>query len=142
MAAKRKIKHKARKKRGGRLQGKAQDPTQVALILSFAAKDGQAAACKRFGVADRTVRRYKHRVENGDWPEVAELLKTMRNEAMERCKDLLTEAYEVSLRRMIELVPNADLPQAIKAAEMCGGLKLTKDALGEPDSTTGAGSPA
>lgn len=141
--AKRVSRHKARKKRGGRLQGKAQDPVQVALILSFAAKDGQAAACKRFGVADRTVRRYKHRVESGDWPEVAELLKTMKKEAVERCKDLLTEAYEGSLRRMIELMPSANMSDAIKAAGMCGGLKFTKDALeDEPDSNTGSGSPA
>lgn len=130
-------------RKGKKLQRRAREPESVALMLAVAAKDGQDAACKRFGVAGRTLRRYKQRVDSGDWPEVAELLQSMRLEAAERCKDLLTEAYEVSLRRVIELAPQSDIGQAIKAAEMCGNMKLTKDALGgEPDSGIGSGSPA
>ncbi len=127
-------------RRGRKLNGKDKQPELVALILSVAAKDGVPDACKRFGVADRTIRRYRAKVEAGDWPEVAALLKTMRQEALERCTDLLTEAYEVALRRIIQLVPNATIDQAIKAGEMCGQMKITRDALDdEPDGDDCAG---
>lgn len=130
-------------RKGKKLQRRAREPESVALMLAVAAKDGQDTACKRFGVAGRTLRRYKQRVDSGGWPEVADILKNMRSEALERNADLLTEAYEVSLRRVIELVPQSDIGQAIKAAEMCGNMKITKDASsGESDGGAGADSPA
>ncbi len=130
-------------RKGKKLQRRAREPESVALMLAVAIKDGQEAACRRFNIAGRTLRRYKQRVDSGDWPEVADILKNMRTEAFERNADLLTEAYSASLRRVIQLLPDADIGQAIKAAEMCGGLKLTKDALdGEPVGNTGSGSSA
>jgi hypothetical protein len=125
-------------------QGKTLPCEKVALILSVAAKDGVPEAVAKYGVAERTIRRWRAKVESGKWPEVAELVTAFRREAVERCKDLLTEAYEISLRRLVSLMPTATIEQAIKASEMCGGLKLTKDALGgEPDgpAQTGGGPP-
>lgn len=134
MATKRKSVRKGRK-----LNGKAQDPLQVATILAFARKETVVEACKRFGVADRTVRRYKQRVESGKWPEVASLLEQIQSEAASRCADLLTDAYEVILRQIIKLAPSMSPEQAIRAVETTGQLKITKEALGEPGSGDSSG---
>lgn len=137
MATKRKTQKQRRK--GKKLHGKAQDPVQVATILAYAAKESIVAASKHFGVADRTLRRYKARVNSGEWPEVAELLSAMKREAIERCVDLLTVAHEATLRRIIDLAPNMTPEQAVRSVEVTGQLSITKDALNEPDGTSSAG---
>lgn len=127
-------KTKKSSRNGRKLHGKTHDPVLVATILAYAAKETVVAACERFKVADRSVRRYKAKVEAGQWPEVAKLLEEMKREAAERCGDLLTEAYEVSLRRIIDLGKTLSPEQAIRAAEVFGQLKITKDVLSDPAS--------
>lgn len=134
MATKRKASRKGKK-----LHGKAQDPVQVAAILAFAAKENVVAACKRFGVADRTVRRYKARVESGNWPEVAELIERMTRESFSKVADLLAEAWAINLRRNIELVPKMTVSESIKSLETIGQILITKDAVSEPDGGDSSG---
>jgi DNA-binding GntR family transcriptional regulator len=114
-------------------QGKALEPHTVALILSVAAKEGIPAAKERFGVAERTIHRYKLKVASGKWPEVAELVAAFRQEATERCKDLLTEVYEQALKTLREKMPNASYREVLETVDKTGGLKELRDALGDND---------
>lgn len=129
------------KKKGGGRPPKTPPVQVVAEILIYADKETVAAAAAKYGVSDRTIHRWKARVELGTWQPVADLVAKTRAAIAVRVQDLLTEAYEVSLRRVIAEVPTASIDQAIRAAEMCGGLKLTRDALGgEPGRTPVEGS--
>jgi hypothetical protein len=132
MATKRKSDGKPR-----RPSPKRPSDERLAEILTFEATETVEKTAAKFGMSERSIWRWKAMVGRGELPEVAALVRQIKSSAVQRCKDLLTEAYEASLRRMIALLPDSTIEQAIKAGEMCGGLKITKDALGgEPDSPT------
>lgn len=132
----------AKRKRPSKGHPKRPETEVMAEVLSFAAKETLEAAEAKYGFSQRTIWRWRAAVRDGKLPEVAKLVTEIKAEAVARCKDVLTEAYEVSLRRIVTLMPTANISEATKAAEMCGGLKITKDALGgEPDSPAGQGQP-
>jgi hypothetical protein len=101
----------------------------VAEILIFADKETVPLACARYGVADRTVRRWKAKVESGKWPAVADLVRDLKSAALERTKDLLAQVYEAALRKLLEKLPDASYRETLETVTECGGLKELKDAL-------------
>lgn len=127
----------ASKRRGGRPPKTPPDPV-VAEILVFADKETTAAAAAKYGVADRTIRRWRARIEAGQWPQLADLVRQVKAAAIERCQDLLADVYETSLRLLKEKMPQATYRELLETAIETGGLKQLREDLGD-GSSAGAG---
>lgn len=103
----------------------------VAEILVFADKETATEAAAKYGVADRTIRRWRARIEAGQWPQMADLVRQVKAAAIERCKDLLADVYESSLRLLKEKMPQATYRELLETAIETGGLKELRGALGD-----------
>jgi hypothetical protein len=114
-------------------------PEHVAEVLSFATEKGPAAAAAQYGVSERSIWRWRARVKAGKWPEVADIVRGVRQAAVEHCKDLLTQVYEKSLTRLLRKMPRATYKELLDTMEKAGGLKELREALGDGDSESPTG---
>lgn len=127
-----------------RLKDKLQ-PAEVAAILTFGDRTTMGRAAKEFNVAERTLWRWKAAVESGKWPAVAVLVQAAKDEALDRCKDLLAEVYELALETMKKKIPDATYRELLETVVETGGLKVFRETLGGNEGSSsnrsGAGSP-
>lgn len=113
---------------------------QVAEILIFANANNVPRASDEFNVAERTIWRWKSKVDRGQWQSVAELISIVKTAALERCKDKITEVYEMALDQMKEKMPQASYRDLLETVVETGGLKAFTDALKDEGGTdTGPG---
>lgn len=122
-------KTRKRKKRTSSLTVK--DAARVAAILAEANVAGDAATAAKFKVGERSIRRWRHRAETGDWPALAELTGKLRDAALDRCIDLLQDVYETALRQLKSKIPDASYREVLDTVTATGELKTLKDQLGE-----------
>lgn len=118
---------KRTRERPGKHKPKTPSDPEVAEILAYADKETNAAAAEKFGVSDRTIRRWKSRVESGKWPAMADLVRQLKTAAIERCKDLLADVYETSLRLLKDKMPTATYRELLETVVETGGLKQMRD---------------
>lgn len=114
------------------------DPAELATILAYGDRHGDKAAAKEFGVAHRTLQRYRASIRDGKAPELAKLVAHQKAAAIERCGDLLTETYEAVLKRLQAVLPSASPREVIGAAKIVGELHLTRNALQGDDEQSGS----
>lgn len=105
------------------------DPYEVATILGYGDRHGDRAAAAKFNVSYRTVKRYRAAIRDGKAPELDRLVQQQKARAVNKCIDLLTETYELALRRLQEVLPEATPHHVIGAVKIVGELALTRDAL-------------
>lgn len=105
------------------------DPAELATILAFGDRHGDKKAAAEFKVSLRTLQRYRAAVRDGKMPELAELVAQQKRAAVERCSDLLAETYEKTLRRLQEVLPQAQPREVIGATKIVGELMITRDVL-------------
>lgn len=110
------------------------DPAELATILAYAGTHTDKAAAEKFGLSTRTILRHKEAIRDGKAPELAALVAQQKQVAYERCADLLTETYELSLRRLQELLPTATGQLALDSAKVLGELRITRGFFGESES--------
>ena len=115
------------------------DPAEVATILGYGDRHGDKAAAAKFNVSHRTLQRYRAAIRDGKAPELARLVERQKARAVNRCIDLLTETYEMALRRLQEVLPQATPHHVIGAVKIVGELALTRDALKGDDEQQSSG---
>lgn len=116
------------------------DQQELATILSFGDLHGDKAAAERFGVSLRTIQRRRAALRNGDDAQLAALVIEAKGRGLERCADLLTATYEVALRRLDQLIPEASFDETLSAVRVVGDLHLARAALTGDDDEDDFGS--
>lgn len=129
------------KKGARRTPPKRPSPERMAEILSHADIATIEATAAKYNVSERTIWRWKASLANGELPKVADLVARLKEAATQRCKDLLTETFESSLRRIGAQLPQATISEAVKAAEMCGDLLITRRVLNVEGDSEGEAAP-
>jgi hypothetical protein len=117
------------------------DPAELAVILAYGDRHGDKAAAERYKLSHRTLQRYRAAMREGRAPELSKLVTHQKGAAVERCLDLLTETYEVALKRLQEVLPNAEPREVIGAVKIVGELCLTRNALQGEHEQPGGDSP-
>lgn len=114
--------------------------TKVAEILSHADITSVSIAAKRFDVSERSIWRWKSRAESGRWPEVADLVRTLKGKAVEQIEEPLNKVYKQALDLMSEKMPSATYRELLETVVETGGLKAFKDMFdaGGPNSKPGS----
>lgn len=114
---------------GKRPTGRKLDPQELAVMIAYGDRHGDAAAAAKYGCNRRTLQRYRRAMREGRAPELSRLVAQQKAVALDRCIDLLTETYELALRRLQEVLPEATPHHVIGAVKIVGELALTRDAL-------------
>lgn len=114
------------------------EPAEVAAMLIAADRSTIRAVAAENKLAERTLWRWKSQVESGEWREVADLVRELKEASLDRCKDLLAEVYEMALTEMKAKIPTATYKELLETVVETGGLKVFKDSLGESGSNTGS----
>ena len=109
--------------------------TNPALVHALVIADqiGTGAAAKQSKLSQRSICRYRAALARGRYPELAKLVSEAAMEAAIRNNDLLDQAFEVTLQRIIKLTPNTTYSQALLAMEKIGDLKIAKETLNGGD---------
>lgn len=115
------------------------DPAEVAAILGYGDRHGDRAAAAKFNVSYRTIKRYRAAIRDGKAPELDRLVQQQKARAVNKCIDLLTETYELALKRLQEVLPEATPHHVIGAVKIVGELALTRDALKGDDEQQSSG---
>ena len=102
-------------------------------MLAYAERNGDRATAVKFGVAARTLQRYRRRMNAGELPELAVLVANQKRRAIERVTDLLTETYELALTTLKDKLPGATVSEVIEAVKTTGELRITRGVLGGAD---------
>jgi hypothetical protein len=120
------------KRKGGSSQGANRQPDTetIAAALALEATQGAKAACEAFNVSRRSLQRYKRAIAEQPSSHLAQCVARAKVKSLARVDDLLTSAWEMILKRLQMLVPDADMDQTLEAAKVIGELRLTRDALG------------
>lgn len=129
-------------KRKRKSSPKRPSPERMAEILSIVDIEPPNKIADKYGVSERTIWRWKAAMAKGELPDVARLVSKLKSAAAQACKDLLTSTFDASLRRIGAQLPRASISEAIKAAEMCGDLLITRKVLnveGDPEGETAPG---
>lgn len=113
---------------------KGGDPHTLAAILLYQENHGYEAAAKKFGMSRRSIMRRRQELIAGKNPALAKLMAQHKATALERVSDLLTETFDTILRRLLELLPNADIDQVLRATKTVGELRVARDVLNDPAS--------
>lgn len=102
---------------------------QLAEILTHAAATSVRAASAQFHIAERSIFRYRKALADGKLPKVADLVRRLQAGAMDRCKDLLAEVYELALTTLKKKIPDASYRELLDTVVETGGLKTIRDGL-------------
>ena len=119
----------------------------MAEILIFADKSTFEAAEEKYGVSARSIWRWKAQIAKGKMPHVAELVRELTVQTIERVKDLLEDVYEMSLQKMKDKMSDASYRDVLDTAVQLGGLKAFRDGIsdgdsGSPNTVAGSGGKA
>jgi hypothetical protein len=133
------------------------DDATMATALAYAELHDDKAASKKFGIAIRTLQRRRADVKAGKADGLAELVADQKQVAVERCADLLTETFELGLRKLSALLTEPDDDEeddgapgspvaarkskkrritpreVIGAVKILGELRMTRNMLNEGD---------
>lgn len=119
------------------------DPAELAVILAYGDRHGDKAAASNYKVSERTLQRYRLAIREGRAPELAGLVAKQKGKAVERCLDLLTETYEIALKRLQAVLATTESTREVtEAVRVVGELQLTRKALGDDDADGSARSGA
>lgn len=133
----------SRKRKGRR--PKSIPVSEMAMILAYAELHDDEAASEKFNISTRTLLRRRKAIKEGKAPELAELVKTQKAYAEERCRDLLVETWEKGLKALAERIEargedrmnDRDLTGAI---HILGNQRVVRDAVQDDDGSFGADS--
>lgn len=110
-------------------RGKRVDNATLASALALAALHGDKSASEKFGVSSRTLQRAREAIRDGKAPELARVVAEQKAHTVTVCRDLLRETFEKSLRRLQDVLPDAEPREVIGAVKIVGELVVARDAL-------------
>jgi hypothetical protein len=108
---------------------KKPEDERLAEILTFAAAQTPKAAAAKFSVSERSIWRWRAAMAAGKLPGVADLVSKLKADALEECKDELSDAYRTSLELLKNKMPAATYRELLDTVTAIGELKAFRDGI-------------